>query len=230
MTTAHEGQTGPTVDLDPEIDEFVSIIARGSGGRSGRRGPQPSISTEKIYASALKLLDAEGIQAITARRLAAELNISTRTLYKRVPNRDVLLRNILDVHYSAMAIAVPEGVGWDKAVLSFCTALYRELTQHPHLTVLLAYDDAPVLDRFLGPLVDFTAQAGIETAMAVVCSRSLLNITVVEAIRRVRAPRPDDHASERIDRNDEVESPLSATIGWVVAGLNAQTSQTVARA
>jgi AcrR family transcriptional regulator len=38
-----------------------------------------------------------GARAVTVRRLAADLKISTRTLYKRIGNRDNLIRNVVEL-------------------------------------------------------------------------------------------------------------------------------------
>jgi len=53
----------------------------------GTRGPRRRITAESICLSALRIIDNEGASALTVRRLAMDMNISTRTLYKRVPNR-----------------------------------------------------------------------------------------------------------------------------------------------
>ncbi len=52
---------------------------------------KPLISVDAIFTRALELLDAEGAQALNARRLAGDLKCSTRTLYQQVGNREQLI-------------------------------------------------------------------------------------------------------------------------------------------
>ncbi|NED67315.1 TetR family transcriptional regulator, partial [Streptomyces sp. SID10244] len=56
---------------------------------------KPLIPVETIYERALVLLDDEGDSALSTRRLAADLRISTRTLYQQVGNRENLIRALV---------------------------------------------------------------------------------------------------------------------------------------
>src|ERR1700716_716114 len=51
---------------------------------------KPLIPAEVIYEHALALIDAEGAHALSARRLAADLKCSTRTLYNQGENGEEL--------------------------------------------------------------------------------------------------------------------------------------------
>jgi TetR/AcrR family tetracycline transcriptional repressor len=53
-----------------------------------RRAP---LSAERIINTALRLADAEGLDALSMRRVAAELDASPMALYNHVPNKDALL-------------------------------------------------------------------------------------------------------------------------------------------
>jgi hypothetical protein len=55
-------------------------------------------SADAIYARALTLLDEEGLAGISARRLAAELHCSTKTLYQQVGTQDRLIRELVARH------------------------------------------------------------------------------------------------------------------------------------
>ena len=56
---------------------------------------KPLIPVDVIYEHALALIDAEGAEALNARRLAADLKCSTRTLYQQVGNREELIRALV---------------------------------------------------------------------------------------------------------------------------------------
>ncbi len=54
--------------------------------RSGR-GPRPAYSRADIAAAAVRVADAEGLDAVSMRRVAAELGCGTMSLYNYVPAR-----------------------------------------------------------------------------------------------------------------------------------------------
>src|ERR671910_2827080 len=65
--------------------------------QDAKRRPRPDgLSTDRIRAAALKILDEEGIEALTMRRLAADLGAGAASLYRHVANRDELLVEIID--------------------------------------------------------------------------------------------------------------------------------------
>jgi AcrR family transcriptional regulator len=54
------------------------------------RGPQPSLSHEQIAATAIAIADREGLDAVSMRRVAAELGCGTMSLYRYVSTKDEL--------------------------------------------------------------------------------------------------------------------------------------------
>ena len=61
--------------------------------RPGRPG---KLSADTISAAALALLDREGADALTMRRLGAELGVEAMSLYRHVASRDALLNALAD--------------------------------------------------------------------------------------------------------------------------------------
>ncbi|WP_242884717.1 TetR/AcrR family transcriptional regulator [Actinomadura litoris] len=54
-------------------------------------GPRPLLSRRKVVEAAIAKADAEGVDAVSMRRLAAGLGVGTMTLYRYVPSKDDLL-------------------------------------------------------------------------------------------------------------------------------------------
>ena len=52
---------------------------------------RPNMSTGRIMAAALQIVDAEGSRALTMRRLGQALDRKVMTLYRYVPSKDALL-------------------------------------------------------------------------------------------------------------------------------------------
>src|ERR1700759_424063 len=56
----------------------------------GNRGPKPRHARGAIAVVAVRIADAEGLEAATMRRIAGELGIAVMTLYNYVPAKDHL--------------------------------------------------------------------------------------------------------------------------------------------
>ncbi|MER6912457.1 TetR/AcrR family transcriptional regulator [Streptomyces sp. NPDC000594] len=86
MTT----ETSGSGDLSRTLD-----LLWGTGERP-TRGPRPGLTLDRIVATAIAVADAEGLAAVSMRRIAAELGTGTMTLYRYVPGKDELLDLMLD--------------------------------------------------------------------------------------------------------------------------------------
>ena len=60
------------------------------------RGRPPTIDREAVLDTAIRLLDAEGVEALTMRRLASELGVSAMAPYRHVDSKDELLMVLVD--------------------------------------------------------------------------------------------------------------------------------------
>src|SRR5262245_51830665 len=63
---------------------------------SSADGERASLHRDRVIETAIAILDAEGPQALTFRRLAAELDAGVATLYWHVENKEALLQLALD--------------------------------------------------------------------------------------------------------------------------------------
>lgn len=64
--------------------------------RGGTRGPRAKVTTTQAVDAAVAIADREGLDAVTVRRLAADLGISAMALYTHVGSRDDLLVLMVD--------------------------------------------------------------------------------------------------------------------------------------
>jgi AcrR family transcriptional regulator len=63
---------------------------------AARPGPKPSLDVGRIVAAAVRLADAEGLAAVSMRRVAAEIGVGAMTLYSHVPGKGELVDLMLD--------------------------------------------------------------------------------------------------------------------------------------
>jgi AcrR family transcriptional regulator len=78
-------------------------------GPERRRGPRPALSTAGIVDAAIALADAEGLEAVSMRRLAERLGVGAMGLYTYVPGKAELLEAMLDAVYAAMPRTAHDG-------------------------------------------------------------------------------------------------------------------------
>ncbi|MEU8524489.1 MULTISPECIES: TetR/AcrR family transcriptional regulator [Streptomyces] len=106
----------------------------GTGERPSR-GPKPGLTLDRIVTTAIGLADAEGLDALSMRRVSAELGVGTMSLYRYVPGKTELLDLMLDkVRGESFENGTgPEPAHWREAVERLARehlALYRA---HPWL-------------------------------------------------------------------------------------------------
>jgi AcrR family transcriptional regulator len=96
--------------------------------------PRPSVqllSPEKIVAAALAIIDADGMEALSMRRLAAELGVQGPSLYHHFAGKKEMLGAIVDQIYSEIDLDRVDGT-WEQALTSYSKQLRAVLMAHPH--------------------------------------------------------------------------------------------------
>jgi AcrR family transcriptional regulator len=224
-------------DVEAEFDRFVAALIpaanqadrRSTASPGGRRGRNPSIAAETIYQRALEIVDGEGVQALTVRRLAADIKISTRTLYKRILNRDNLIRKIVELHFSELNLVVRECDSWESTALGWCVGLHTALCAHPHLTDLMTDDDVAVLNDYADRLVDYAVREGFSRKAAAVFCRALASVTINDAIREVRAACHSGCPTLSGSRAPASSPSFGETVRLILVGVRAESPDLRAR-
>ncbi|MFD5899237.1 TetR/AcrR family transcriptional regulator [Streptomyces sp. NPDC060366] len=149
----------------------------GTGERS-TRGPKPGLTLDRIVTAAVELADAEGLSAVSMRRLSTELGAGTMSLYRHVPGRAELVDLMLDrvQGESGTPAADPDSAaaapGWRKTVE---TAARDELALYQaHPWLLSVNQTRPVL----GP----GALGGMETMLAGIKDMGLTDPELISVI------------------------------------------------
>ncbi|CAM5505883.1 TetR/AcrR family transcriptional regulator [Streptomyces aurantiogriseus] len=107
--------------------------------RRGRGGGQPSgLDRERITEVTVRLLDAEGLDKFSMRRLAAELNVTAMSVYWYVDTKDDLLELALDAAFGELELPDPEADGedWREQLRALATAYRSLLVRHRWLSPL----------------------------------------------------------------------------------------------
>lgn len=96
------------------------------------RGPKPGLSLDRIVEAAVQVADAEGLEAVTMRRVATELGTGTMTLYRYLPGKAELLDLMLD-RVQRPDHDVSAADGWRTALEQVAHATLALYRRHPWL-------------------------------------------------------------------------------------------------
>lgn len=108
-----------------------------------RRGRKPAYSREAITAAAVALADAEGLEAVTMRKVAAQVGAGVMSLYSYAPDKETLLNLMVD-HVSGELPTTDTLTGDWRADLKAVAHLQRALMlRHPWLPAALSTHRTP---------------------------------------------------------------------------------------
>ncbi len=101
--------------------------------RTRRRG---QLSRARILATALQLVDQDGLDALSMRRLADELKVDPMSLYNHVDSKDALLDGLAEALWNEVQLPAGE-IGWQEALRTLATLLRDLAHTHPNAYGLL---------------------------------------------------------------------------------------------
>ncbi|MGZ0152090.1 TetR/AcrR family transcriptional regulator C-terminal domain-containing protein [Kribbella sp. WER1] len=92
-----------------------------------------TLSREQIVATAMKLLDVEGVAGLSMRKLAAKLDAGATSLYWHVPTKDDLIDLLIDEVWGEIDVPDPDLAGWRNGALLVGHSLRSAVLRHPWL-------------------------------------------------------------------------------------------------
>ncbi|MFI6815153.1 TetR/AcrR family transcriptional regulator [Nonomuraea sp. NPDC050328] len=162
---------------------------------NGRTGRPPVTSRAQILAAARRILERDGWEKLTVRRLAGELGIGTTTLYHHIRDReDLLVQLINELAEPTLRLDLPADPR--ERVIAAATSIHDSLAAVPWAPEILTTDGflgrlgEPAL-RLVEAIVSGALDCGCTPEQAVAVFRSVWYYTVGEILVRVHsAGRP----------------------------------------
>jgi AcrR family transcriptional regulator len=124
-----------------------------------QEAPREAMSVQRVVEMALRIADAEGLDALSMRRIAADLRSGTTSLYRYVTGRDELIDLMLDAAYGAEPPPALTG-DWRTDLAAVARRLRTAVLRHPWAAAAMTTRPA------LGP----NALRQIETSLAAASS------------------------------------------------------------
>lgn len=131
-----DDQTSGSLPWWPSLEARRAAQAeRRRAQRQGRGSQRPGRSRERtttaeMVATAVRIIDADGLDALTVRRLASELGVAAMTVYSYVRSKDELLDLVVDGVAGGIALPPEEGP-WRERAEALAHSLRTALLAHP---------------------------------------------------------------------------------------------------
>lgn len=143
--------------------------------KTAARG-RPRLSHETIVTAAAALLDEEGIEALSARRLAAELGCEAMSLYHHVPSMPMLVDEVIDRALAAIPLPSADGTDPYRQLLAMTRAYLQLADKRPNTFRVMATRRwrTPAQVTYQSSMIEVLMEAGISPRAALRAARLLV--------------------------------------------------------
>ena len=129
--------------------------------------PRGRLSRERVLRAAIAHADAGGLEALTMRNLAEELEVAPMALYRHVANKDDLIDAMIDVVFSEISLPLG-GADWRTAMRQRAISVREALSRHRWAIGLMESrrSPGPANLRHHDAVIGKLRAAGFDIAMA----------------------------------------------------------------
>jgi AcrR family transcriptional regulator len=186
-------------------------------GRTGVNGRQKLLTKDRVVRAATDLIEREGADALSMRRVAAELGVAVMSLYNHVPSKAALLDAIAERILAGMMVPADPGLHWtDRA--RYLVREFRKVAHEYPRSVTLVLTRKVAASSGMRPVehaLAVAAEAGFDGETSVRIMRALLAYAIGAQMREVGAVKMLDYLCEddsagappRLDFLDPAEFP-----------------------
>lgn len=172
-------------------------MARKNRPKPSNRAP---LTPEAVVEGALVLADAEGLEAVTIRRLARELGVTPMALYWHFRSKDELLDGMVARIFEEIDLSVDASARWQEQLRTLLGSMVSVLRAHPSTAILLSTRTASSEGslRATEVMLDILGRAGFSPAEATQIARHALS-TVTNLVSGEPGVVVQEKSAELID-------------------------------
>jgi AcrR family transcriptional regulator len=175
--------------------------------RQGRRGPKPGLSIVAIVEAAIRVGDAEGLDAVSMARVAKELGFTTMSLYRYVTNKDELLQLMWNASAQGAEDLVLVGDDWHEKLRMWATVQRDMMDRHPWITQM------PMAAPPLAPNSLTFVERGLETldgtGIAQADKLRVIGLISSYTLSEARMAHDAARAAQTVSAGNDPSPPLS---------------------
>ena len=159
--------------------------------------PSKPLTRERVLTAAVRIVDKEGLEALTMRRLGQALGVEAMSLYRHVPGRAALLDGIHETILAELPQRELVGKNWVDAVRTQARDFRRVLIAHPSALVLFATRPAvtPASLRHVDTGLVLLRRAGFSMPDAVAAFQTIVTFVVGHALSTHAVVPKDEHST-----------------------------------
>jgi TetR/AcrR family tetracycline transcriptional repressor len=126
------------------------MINPGKAAAGRPRAGEERLSRQAILEAALRIVDDEGLDAMTMRRLAATLGVNPMSIYHHLPNKAAVFAGLAELVFADLNNSTPPDADaapdWREELMAAARAYRNALRAHPNLALQVLADTAAVSD------------------------------------------------------------------------------------
>ncbi|MDQ1423957.1 MAG: hypothetical protein QOD72_1455 [Acidimicrobiaceae bacterium] len=165
-------------------------------------GRPPIISREKVAEVALRLLDEEGVEALSLERIATEMGVRGPSLYHHFADKAEILTEVARLVLGDLDLERP-GDDWRQWMVDISLTFYRRVLEHPNAAAILMefMPDSSSIAGF-GHGARLLTEAGVAPAVQVLLMEGGEKLVWGWALQRAVMARHDEQrmSPARINR------------------------------
>lgn len=127
-----------------------------------------SLTRQRVLDAAIEIVDREGLDALSMRKLGTRLGVEAMSLYKHVANKDAVLDGLVEHLWTDVHNAITQHESWDARLRSYAHAVRGTMHKHPQPATLLLSRcmlPTPLLEIY-ATLIESLREAGFDDATA----------------------------------------------------------------
>jgi AcrR family transcriptional regulator len=99
---------------------------------------RPPLSRARVLEAALELVDREGVEALSMRRLGRALGVEAMSLYSYVESKDDLIEGVIEQVFRKMPLVAPGPEPWPDRLRHYASIYRQVLLDHPNTISLVS--------------------------------------------------------------------------------------------
>lgn len=173
--------------------------------QSGR----PVLTSERIHAAALRIVDADGLAGLSMRKLAAELGVQAASLYGHVAGKDALLHSVVNEISARIDVSAFDSGDWKAGLATWARSYRKVLSEHPNVVPFVAAGPArrPASLRIADAVHGGLTGAGWPPRYATMIGASIAYLVIGSAMRSFSRGFDDDVRTYRDRYPHLVDAP-----------------------
>lgn len=174
-----------------------------------RPGRKPGLSREFILAQALSIANDQGLDSLTLRRLAKDLNVAPMAIYRYFRSKDELLSEMFDYVSSLPDLAACADEDWRVELCNAYAAIRANLVAHPGILPMMTqrYGAGEMTNKSTEQVLQIIKRSGAADELRARTNYALIAYTVGFAVL------------ESAVRHQQAVAGIESDAQWIAMGV-----------